>query len=96
VESFFSAQSLLDAEEDESQEETEIDILARARAYNIRKLDQLSFESGVRVSGARAHLARLVDRPPHKTDFYLWSILLDYQRLKFGDKGVRLIWAGLK
>jgi hypothetical protein len=96
VESFFSAQSLLDAEEDEAQEETEIDILARARAYNIRKLDQLSFESGVRVSGARAHLARLVDRPPHKTDFYLWSILLDYQRLKFGDKGVRLIWAGLK
>lgn len=99
VESFFSTRSPHEVQPSESFEETEDDILSRARAYNIQTIDQLSFESSVVVHGYRTRHskhARLVDSPPHKTDFYLWTILLDYQRLRFGDKGVRLIWAGLK
>ena len=83
----------------ESQEETAIDILNRAKAYNIRTLDQLEFESNIVVDGRRGehgNATRLVDRQPHKTDFYLWTILLDYQRLKYGAKGIRLIWGALQ
>lgn len=95
MESFFSAQNH-DVQRDESLEETENDILARAKAYNILTIDQLSFESFVSHRTQYSNHARLVDRQPYNTDFYLWSILLDFQRLKFGDKGVRLVWAGLK
>ena len=83
----------------ESQEETADDILNRARAYNIQTISQLAFESNVVVegkSGKHVHATRLVDRPPYKTDFYLWTILLDYQRLKLGEKGIRVIWRALQ
>lgn len=99
MDGFFSARNLHDVQTGESLDETENDILTRARAYNIQTIAQLTFESRV-VDDARPnkHLkrARLVDRSPYKTDFYLWTILLDYQKLKFGDKGIRMIWEGLK
>lgn len=99
VESFFSTRSRGDTSSSESPGETEHDILVRARAYNIQTEHQLAFESDViNDPNSRTFLRgiRLVDREPYKDDFYLWTILLDWRRLKFGDKGIRMIWEGLK
>ena len=99
VESFFSARSPHKIQSTESLEETKQDILARARAYNILTVDQIDFESDVvHNPNRRGYVCgvRLIDRQPYREDFYLWTILLDWQKLQFGDKGIRSIWEGLK
>lgn len=98
VESFFSARSPDDVSPTESPKETKHDILARARAYNILTARQIWFESEVVNHPLRKEHngKRLVDREPYKDDFYLWTILLDWRRLKYGDVGIRMIWEGLK
>jgi hypothetical protein len=77
-----------------SVQDLEIDILNRARGYGISTLDRLLFESSV---GNTDNLdGRLLDRRVGNEHFDLWCICLDFQRLRFGDEGVKAIYRGLR
>ena len=84
-------QSPLEISIDEKQE---LRILERAQAFGIMTTTDLLREADFNERSLDSTL--LINRQPFSTSIELWCILLDFQRLRFGQQGVKKTWHFMK
>jgi hypothetical protein len=75
-------------------EEQELRVLERAKAFGIMTMTDLLRECT--FEDCMLDRTRLIDRKPYSQDLGLWRIVLDFQRLRFGWEGVRKVWHFMK
>ena len=76
------------------EQELELRILERAQAFGITTMADLLREAD--FGDWSLDSTQLVNRQPYSNSLELWCILLDFQRLRFGQHGVRKTWHLLK
>ena len=75
-------------------EEQELRMLERAQAFGIMTMEDLVRECAFQEDFL--HYTQLVRRKPYSDNLELWCLLLDFQKLRFGEQGVRRTWHHLK
>jgi hypothetical protein len=72
----------------------ELRILKRAQAFGIMSVEDILRQCAFRDRSL--YHTQLVNRKPYSETLELWSVLLDFQMLRFGEQGVKRLWHVMK